>query len=97
MAQGLAVEWIIRPAVFELFLQAAADLDLILWRDGYVAAVKQAMEIASEEQAVVHGVRAALIEGFDVGGFERREGMLLRNCACAEVGIRNEDAESPLA
>ena len=97
MAQGLAVEWIIRPAVLEFFFEAAADFDTIFGCDGYIAAVEEAVEIAAKEDAVVYGVRPALVKRLDVGGFERREGMLLRDCAGSEVGIRNEDAESPLA
>ena len=45
MAQGLAVEWIIRPAVFIFFFEAAADLDAIFGRDRYIAAVKKAVKI----------------------------------------------------
>ena len=34
------------------------------------------MEIATQEQAIVYGMRAALVERLDVGCFERWEGML---------------------
>ena len=87
MAQGLAMEWIIRPAVFELFLQAAADLDAIFGRDGYITAVKEAMEIAPKQEAVVHSMWAALVERLDVGCFECGERMLFCYRADTVVGI----------
>ena len=96
MAQRLSVERIIRPAVFEFLLEAAADLDTIFGSNSDIATVKEAMEIATQEQAIVYGMRAALVERPDVGGFERWEGMLLRDCASTVVGIRYKDAESPL-
>jgi len=96
MAQGLAVEWIIRPAVFEFFFEAAANLDAVFRRDGDIASVKEAMEITSQKKTVVHGVRPALVKRLDVGCFESREGMLLRDCAGTVVGIRDHYPESPL-
>ena len=97
MAQGFAVEWIIRPAVFEFFFEAAADLDLVFGRDRNIAAVEETMEIAPKEQAVVDGMRPAFVKGLDVCGFESRQGMFLCYRACTMVGIGNHDPESPLA
>ena len=39
MAQELAVEWIIRPAVFIFFFEEAADLDAVVGCDGDITAV----------------------------------------------------------
>jgi hypothetical protein len=97
MAQELAVEWIIRPAVFELFFKATADLDLVLWRNCNVTAVEEAMEIAPQEKAIVHSMRTALVVRPDVGGFESRERMLLCYRAGTVVSIRDHDPEGPLA
>jgi hypothetical protein len=97
MAQGLAMEWIIRPAIFEFVFEATADFNAIFRGNGDIAAVEEAVEIAAKEDAVVYGVRPALVKRLDVGGFERREGMLLCYRTCTEVGIRYKDAESPLA
>ena len=44
--ERFVLERIIRPAVFELFFQAAADFDLIFGRDRDVAAVEESVEIA---------------------------------------------------
>jgi len=91
------VEWIIRPAVFELFFKAAANLDLVFGRDRNVAAVEEAMEIAPKEEAVVHSMWAALVERLDVGCFECGERMLFCYRAGTVISIRNHDPEGPLA
>lgn len=49
MVNLIAMEWIIRPAILKFFLEAAADLDAIFGRDGYIAPVEEAMEIAPQE------------------------------------------------
>jgi hypothetical protein len=39
------MERIIRPAVFELFLQAAADFDPVFRRDGEISSVEETMKV----------------------------------------------------
>ena len=73
-----SMKWIIRPAVFEFFFEAAADLDAVFGRDRYITAVEEAMEIAPQKEAIIDSVRAALVKRLDMGGFERRAGNALR-------------------
>lgn len=68
------MKWIIRPAVLELLLEPAADLDPVIGRDGNITTVEEAVEaveVAPQQQPVAHAVRAALVERPDMGGFER--------------------------
>lgn len=84
-------------SVFELIPEPAADFNPIFGRDRYVAAVEEAVEIAPEEQAVIYGMGAVLVERLDVGRFERWQGMLFGYRAGPVVGVRNQNAEGPLA
>ena len=87
MAQELAVEWIIRPTVFEFFFEAAADLNAIFGRDGHITAVEKAVEIAPQKEAIVHRMGTAFVKRLDMGGFKGRQGMFLCYRTCAVVGI----------
>ena len=70
VGEPLAVDRIIRSAIFELIFKAAADLDAIFRSYGNIAAVEEAMEIAPKEQAVVYSVGAAFVIRLNVGGLE---------------------------
>lgn len=96
MAQGLAVKGIIRPAVLIFFLEAAADFNATFRGNGDIAPVEETMEIAPQKEAVVHHVCPALVERPDMGGFERRQGMLFSYRTGAVISIRYEDSERPL-
>jgi len=93
----MPMERIIRPAIFELFLKTATDFDAIFRSDSNIAAIEQAVEVAPQEQAVVHGVRPALVKRLDMGSLERGEGMLFCNRAGTVICIRNKDAKSALS
>jgi len=90
------VEWIIRPAVFELFLESPTYLYAIFGSDRYIASVKETMEIAPQKQTVAHGMRTVLVERLDVGRFEGRQRMLLSNCAGPLIGIGDQDPKCAL-
>ncbi len=48
----LAVQGIVVFAVVEFFTNAAADFEVKLGRNGHIACVKEAVDVASEKQAV---------------------------------------------
>ncbi len=91
--QSVSVKWIVCPPVLEIVFESAAYFDPIFRCDGDVAAVEEAMEIASEQEAVIHRVGAAFIEWLDVGGLESGQRMFIRTGyreAVVSTGIWDE-------
>jgi len=97
MAQRVALERIIGMAVLELLFEAAADFDLIIRCDGYIAAVKKAVEIAPEEKAIVNSVGTTLVKGLYVGRLKSRQGMLIRDSTCTMISVSDVNPEGALA
>jgi len=87
---------IIISAILKFFLKAATDFDAVVGGNSDVATVEKPVDIASKQQAVMDGMRAALSIRLDMGGFESRKRMLFGNRAGASVGIRDRDLEGAL-
>lgn len=96
VSQTVPMIWVISSPILEFLLEAATDLDSVLRRDCNIPAIEEAVEIASEEDAVIHRVRAVLIVWSDMGSLERRERMLLSDRTGAAVGVRNKYSECSL-
>ena len=77
VGKRLTMERIIRSPVLEFIFQAAADFNAIFRRDSDIAAVEEAVEIATKKEAVVDGMRTAFIKGLDMGRLEGRKRMFL--------------------
>jgi len=72
----LAVKGVVEAAVLVLLAYAAADLEIEAGRDGDVAGVEQAVDVAAQEDAVGRLVDSSLGVGADVSGVERRQSSL---------------------
>jgi len=95
--QRLAFDGAVRAPVVEVQLQPVTDDEAVVLVHRHVAAIKQAVEIGAEREAVGHAVLAADRVRLDVRRFENRQGMLLRHGARAAVRIEDLDAEDPLS
>ena len=87
---------IIVSAVFKFIADATADLDAKLGCDCDIAFIKETMDVASEQKAVIDRVRSGISVWLDVGGFERRQSMFLRNGAGSPVGVGYQYPEGTL-
>lgn len=96
MVELLAMKRIIVAAISEFFFQAAADFYVMVRGNSYIATVKQAVDIAAEQKAIINRVGARISIGFDVSGFEGRQSVLFSNCTRAAVGIRDSNLEGTL-
>ena len=67
---GLSVQGIVVLAVFELSLDALADLKVKVGRHSHVAGVEEAVDVSAQQQAVAGLMRAAVAVGADMGGFQ---------------------------
>ena len=92
----MAMQGVIMTPVFELFADAAADLEMVVGSHGHIAGVKEAVDIAAQQQAILRLVRAAFGIGPDVCGFERRQGPLARDGTLATIDIGDKYAERAL-
>src|SRR6516165_4620359 len=84
---GLSVKLIILSTVFEFFFDPTADIEPQIRRDGDVAAIKQCMYIAAQEQPVCAVMRATLSKGLDVRRFKRGQRTLACNHAAASISV----------
>jgi hypothetical protein len=78
----LAVQGVVVAAVLELLADAAADLEAQVRGDRHVAGVEQAVDVASEQQAVLGRVLAALAVGADVRRVQGRQRPLRAIAEC---------------
>jgi hypothetical protein len=92
----LTMKGIIVPAVLELFPYPPADFEVKVGRNGHIAGVEQAMDVATQEEPVGRLVIATDTVGADMSGLQGRQRPLLRHCAAATIDIRHENAEGPL-
>ena len=88
---------IIRPAIFKFFLEAAADFNFIFRSYSNISAIQEPVEVATEEQTIIHGVRPSFIIGLDMSGFEGWERMLLGNSASPAIRVGNKNPKRSLA
>ena len=66
----LAVMLVVVPPVVELLLDAAAHFEAKVGRDGYIARIEQAVDVAPKQETVSGLVFAAVAIGPDMRGFE---------------------------
>ena len=87
------MQLVVIPPVLELLANAFADFEVVVGRDGHVAAVEEFVDVGAEEDAVVDRVLLDVGVVADVGGFEDGERPLAGNRAAALVRV--EDRTSP--
>jgi hypothetical protein len=80
------IEAIVASTVLELVAEAVADTRDVVWIDRYIAAVVEAVQIASKQEAVGAPMFAALCVRPDVGGLQDWVRMLVGNSARARWG-----------
>ena len=83
-------------AVVEFLPDAVADLEAQLGRYRHIAGIEQAVNVASQKQAIAGLVHSAVAEGTDVGRFQRRQRSLLGNGTTPTVDIGDQYAEGAL-
>ena len=93
----MSMKRIVISAVLKFFLKAATDFDTVVGGNRDVATVEKPVDVASEQQAVMDCMRAALSIGLDMGGFKCRKRMFFGNRTGASIGIRDRDLEGALA
>src|SRR4029077_1659951 len=84
-------------AVVEVILEAAADEEAAVRGDGDVALIVEAMDVGTEEKAVVEAVLAPFADRKDVSGVQDRQGLLSGDRATTLIVIRHQHAEGALA
>jgi len=93
----LSVQWVIRAAILKVILESSADEKAHVAVHSDVALVEEAMNVAPQQQTVRDVVVPIAGEGFDVGGFERGQGVLLRHRARSSIGRDDLGTKDPLA
>lgn len=88
---------VVLPSVLELLPYSSADLKIELWRDCDITRVKQAVNVASQQDTVCGFVLAAVRERPDVSGLEHRQCSFPRDRAHATVVVGHKDSERALA
>src|SRR5690606_8602566 len=91
-----SVEAVVAPPVVEVLTEPPAHPELVVGRDGDVAAVVEPVDIGAQEQPVRELVRATLGVRDDVASLERGEGVLPRDGALP-IGRLQRKPERPLA
>ena len=96
MMKRFSMKRIIRTTVLIFFFKTATDFDSVFGRNRDITAVKEAVKIAAEKEAIVHSMRTALNKRLDMGCFESRKRMLFGYRASPVIGVRDENAERSL-
>ena len=92
----VAVELEVVFAVVEVLFKPAAHAELEVRCHRHVTSIKQGMYIGAQEQAVLNGVLPFGADGFDVGGFQNRQGFFPRHRTPTLVDIRHQHPEGTL-
>jgi hypothetical protein len=95
--ETLAMQRIVGVAVVIIVTQTRAHLKSEVFGHRHVPLIQQPMQIGTEQKAILHIVRPALREGHDVGGLQRREGVLARDRTGSLVSLRDGDPERALS
>ena len=93
----VAMKRIIITAVFEFIADTAADLYAKVRSDCNIAFIKQAVDIAAEQKAIINSVWSFEIKRLDMGSFKGRESVLFCDGASSAVCIGNQDPERTLS
>ena len=94
---GIPVQLVIVPPVFELLLDASAHFETLIRRDGHIARIKQAMDVTPKQESVSGLMFAAIAVGANMRGFERGQSSLVCDCATSILDISYEHPERSLA
>jgi len=87
---------IVHLTVAILVLEAWADAEAVIRRDGHITAVEELVDVGTKQEAVRDLVIAAASVGDDMRRIECRQGVLARDGALAVDGLQCE-AECALA
>jgi hypothetical protein len=60
---------IVVPPIFELLPDATTDLEMVVWCHRRISGVKQAMDVATQQETVSRLVVAAVAVGTNMGSF----------------------------
>ncbi|SMB86070.1 hypothetical protein SAMN00790413_03673 [Deinococcus hopiensis KR-140] len=97
VTQHLPFQRVVVSAVLELLTDAPAHQQPpLVWINGEVPPVIQLVQVAAQQETVVHRVRFALRVGLHVRGFQDGERLLPRNAAAPSVHFRDQSTESGL-
>jgi len=97
MVNSLAVKWVIIPAVFKLFANAAADLYAKIRGNRDIALIEEPMDIAPEKKPVADFMGPAFGIGLDMGRLQGRQGVLLGYGTGSAIGFCDGNLEGTLA
>src|SRR4030042_326864 len=86
MMHSMSMKRMIVQADIKFFFTATPQFDAVVRAYIDVATVKKPMDIASEQQAIMDGVQAALSIRLDMGGFESRKRIFFGNRAGPSAG-----------
>lgn len=89
----LAVTGQVILAIVEVISKAPTYLKPVFRRHSDIASIKQYVEVASKEQAIVQTVLAALSERSNMRRLEHGQRLLARHGAFSLVGIHDHDLE----
>ena len=89
----LALQGVILLAVIEFVLEATADLNVEVRRDGEVATVEQRMDILSQQQSVAWVVTPTVSIGSNVGSIEHMQHMGIGEGALTLIDICHDAPE----
>lgn len=80
-------EIIVASPVLELVAESVSDTKDVIRSDRYVAAVVEAVRVASQQEAIINTVFAASCVRHNVGSLQDRHRMLTRYGASPVVGV----------
>lgn len=73
------MQLVVVPAVIEIRLEPAAHLKTAIWRNRYVAQIKEAMDIGAEQQTVRRYMLAAVGIGANMCCIQNGQRLLARD------------------
>jgi len=91
------VQGVVVPSVFELFPNSRAYFEVQIRRNRHIARVKEPVDIASQQEAVLRLVLAPIAERTDVSCFKGRQCAFIRDRAPSPIDVGDEQAKLPLA